>query len=60
MPKYPFSTGGKYLEMLILIETYFKLLWININQLINFVRPPWEEVFEEYHHCEKPFHIIHK
>ena len=23
-------------------------------------RPPWEEVFEEYHNCDKPFDIVHK
>ena len=23
-------------------------------------RPPWDDVFEEYHNCDKPFHIIHK
>ena len=27
---------------------------------ITELRPPWEEEFEKYHHCEKPFHIVHK
>jgi len=32
----------------------------NAQISVQYWRPPWEEVFEEYHHCEKPFHIIHK
>lgn len=32
----------------------------NAQISVQYWRPPWEDVFEEYHNCDKPFHIIHK
>ena len=48
-PKCLCNTGGK--------EALFKCHKIKIA---IFARPPWEEIFWDYHRCDKPYIIIHR
>jgi len=42
-------------------DLYYRLpCQFNSQVSVQYWRPPFEENFMEYHHCEKPYHVIHK